>query len=375
MKPCIRIFLSVFLPVLLLQGCMPKPPPLGPPVVQVIDVAQKDVPVYAFWVGILDGSVNAEIRAMVSGYLIKQDYKDGTFVKKGDLLFELDPRPFQATLDQATAQLGKTEQSVKRLTPLVAQNAVSQQDLDNAIQDNLAAKAQADAARINLEFTKITSPIDGIASIAVPGIGDLVSPSSGALATVSQMDPIKVNFIVGEQDYLYAIKKYLDGEKRELNKIRQMELELILANGMTYSQKGQLTAVDRQLDPRTGSIRLTGEFPNPDRLLRPGQFARIRAKVDTKQGALLVPQRAVMELQGMYQVAVVGADNKVSIRAVEVGEQDGSMWIIEKGLKPGDKVVVEGVQKVKDGLDVTVEPFTPVAETAPVAADSTPKAE
>ena len=374
MKPYTRIFLSTVLPVLLLQGCMPKPPPLGPPVVQVTDVIQKDVPVYAFWVGTLDGSVNAEIRAMVSGYLLKQDYQDGTFVKKGDLLFELDPRPFQATLDQATAQQGKTEQAVKRLTPLLAQNAVSQQDLDNAIQDNLAAKAQADAARINLEFTKIASPIDGIASIAAPGIGDLVSPSSGALATVSQLDPIKVNFIVGEQDYLLAIKKYLDGEKRELNKIREMELQLILANGMTYSQKGNLTAVDRQLDPRTGSIRLTGEFPNPDRLLRPGQFARIRAKVDTKQGALLVPQRAVMELQGMYQVAVVGADNKVTIRAVEVGEQDGSMWIIEKGLKPGDKVVVEGVQKVKDGLEVTVQPFKAVAETAPVA-DSTPKAE
>jgi membrane fusion protein (multidrug efflux system) len=375
MKPYIRLFLISVLPALVTAGCMPKPPPLGPPVVQVTDVVQKDVPVYAFWVGTLDGSVNAEIRAMVSGYLLKQDYQDGTFVKKGDLLFELDPRPFQATLDQATAQFGKTEQAVKRLTPLLAQNAVSQQDLDNAIQDNLAAKAQADAARINLEFTKIASPIDGIASIAVPGIGDLVSPSSGALATVSQMDPIKVNFIVGEQDYLYAIKKYLDGEKRELNKIREMELQLILANGMTYSRKGTLTAVDRQLDPRTGSIRLTGEFPNPDRLLRPGQFARVRAKVDLIEGALLVPQRAVMELQGMYQVAVVGADNKVSIRAVDVGEQDGSMWIVEKGLKAGDKVVVEGVQKVKDGLEVTVQPFAPVAETAPVAADSTPKAE
>ena len=374
MKPYTRLFIAAALSIFLVAGCMPKPPPLGPPVVQVIDVVQKDVPVYAYWVGTLDGSVNAEIRAMVSGYLLRQDYEDGRFVKKGDLLFELDPRPFQATLDQASAQLGKTEQDVKRLTPLVAQNAVSQQELDDAIQANLGAKAQADAAQINLEFTKIASPIDGVAAIAVPGIGDLISPSSGALTTVSQMDPIKVIFIVGEQDYLAYIKKYLDGEKRDPSKAREMELDLILANGMTYSQKGTTTAADRQLDPRTGSLRLTGEFPNPDSLLRPGQFARIRAKVDVKQGALLIPQRAVMELQGMYQVAVVGADNKVTIRAVEVGEQDGSMWIIEKGLKLGDKVVAEGVQKVKDGLEVTVQPFKAVAETAPVA-DSTPKAE
>lgn len=374
MKSTTRLLIAAALSIFLAAGCMPKPKPLGPPVVQVMDVVQKDVPVYAYWVGTLDGSINAEIRAMVSGYLLKQDYKDGMFVKKGDLLFELDARPFQATLDQALAQLGKTEQNVKRLTPLVAQNAMSQEELDDAVQDNLSAKAQADAARINLEFTKIASPIDGVASIAAPGIGDLVSPSSGLLATISQLDPIKVNFIVGEQDYLYAIKKYLDGEKRELNKIREMELELILANGMSYSEKGKLTAVDRQLDARTGSIRLTGEFPNPDRLLRPGQFARIRAKVDVKQGALLVPQRAVMELQGMYQVAVVGADNKVTIRAVDVGEQDGSMWIIEKGLKTGDKIVVEGVQKVKDGLEVTVQPYKTDVEPAP-AADSTPKAE
>ena len=374
MKPTMRLFIAAVLSTFVFAGCTPKPPPLGPPVVQVTDVVQRDVPLYAYWVGTLDGSVNAEIRAMVSGYLIKQEYEDGRFVKKGDLLFDLDPRPFQATLDQATAQLGKADQAVKRLTPLVAQNAVSQQELDDAIQDKLAAKAQVDAAQINLEFTKIASPIDGIASIAVPGIGDLVSPSSGLLATVSQMDPIKAIFIVGEQDYLYAIKKYLDGEKRELNKIREMELDLILANGMTYSQKGKMTSVDRQLDPRTGSIRLTGEFANPDRLLRPGQFARIRAKVDVIKGALLVPQRAVMELQGMYQVAVVGADNKVTIRNVEVGEQDGSMWIIEKGLNLGDKVVAEGVQKVKDGLLVTVQPFKAVAETAPVAA-STPEAE
>jgi membrane fusion protein, multidrug efflux system len=368
-----RLLIAAVLSTLLVAGCMPKPAPLGPPVVQVTDVVQKDVPVYAYWVGTLDGSVNAEIRAMVSGYLIKQGYEDGRFVKKGDLLFELDSRPFQATLDQATAQLGKTEQNVKRLTPLVAQNAVSQQELDNAIQDNLAAKAQAEAAQINLGFTKITSPIDGIASIAVPGIGDLVSPSSGLLATVSQMDPIKVIFIVGEQDYLAYIKKYLEGEKRDSSKALSIELDLILANGMTYPQKGKVTAVDRQLDPRTGSIRFTGEFPNADRLLRPGQFARIRAKVNEKKGAYLVPQRAVMELQGMYQVAVVGADSKVTIRNVDVGEQDGSMWVVEKGLNPGDKVVAEGVQKVKDGLLVTVEPFKPDAGTPP--ADSTPKAE
>lgn len=374
MKPYARLFIAAALSIFLAAGCMPKPKPLGLPVVLVADVVQKDVPIYAYWVGTLDGSINAEIRAMVSGYLIKQDYKDGTFVKKGDLLFELDSRPFQATLDQALAQLGKTEQNVKRLTPLVAQKAMSQEELDDAVQDNLAAKAQVESAQINLGFTKIASPIDGIASIAAPGIGDLVSPSSGLLATVSQMDPIKVNFIVGEQDYLYYIKRFLEGEKPDASKAREMELELILGNGMTYPQKGKVTAVDRQLDTRTGSIRFAGEFPNTGRLLRPGQFARIRAKVTVKEGALLVPQRAVTQLQGMYQVAVVGADNKVTVRNVEVGEEDGSMWIVEKGLNPGDKVVVEGLQKVKDGLEVTVQPYKADAEIAP-AADSIPKAE
>ena len=373
MKSIIKLFLSLAAGALMFQGCMPKPPPLGPPVVHVVDVEQRDVPVYAYWVGTLDGYVNAEIRAMVSGYLLKQNYEDGRFVKKGDLLFEIDPRPFQATLDQATAQLGKAEQDVKRLTPLVAQNAVSQQELDDATQSRLGAKAQVDAAQINLEFTKILSPIDGIASIASVQIGDLVSPSYGTLTTVSQMDPIKVNFIVGEQDYLEFIKKYLEGEKKPAEGMRNVELDLILANGMTYPQKGKVIAADRQLDPRTGSIRLSGAFPNPDYMLRPGQFARIRARIDVKKGAILVPQRAVTELQGMYQVAVVGADNKVTLRNVDVGDQDGSLWIIEKGLNPGDKVVAEGVQKVKDGLLVTVQPFKPGA-VAP-AADSTPKAE
>ena len=373
MKPYIRRILPVIISFLFFAGCMPKPPPLGPPVVHVVDVVQQDVPIYAQWTGTLDGNINAEIRAMVSGYLIRQNYEDGKFVKAGDVLFEIDPRPFQAILDQAKAQLTKTGLDVKRLTPLAAQNAISQQDLDNAIQANAAAKAQVDAAEINLGFTKITSPIDGIASIAVPGLGDLVSPNSGVMTTVSQLDPIKANFIVGEQDYLSRIKKYLDGEKLPPHGLPKMELELILANGMTYPQKGAVVAADRQLDPRTGSIRLTGTFPNPDFLLRPGQFARIRAAVDVQKGALLVPQRAVTQLQGSYQIAVVGSDNKVTIRDVDVGEQVGTMWIIKKGLSLGDKVIAEGVQKVKDGMVVTVQPFAP-AGAAPASAE-TPKAE
>ncbi len=373
MKPTDRVFIPAVLFAFLLSGCMPKPQPLGPPVVQVTDVVQKDVPMYGQWVGTLDGNINAEIRAMVSGYLIRQAYEDGKFVKKGDLLFEIDPRPFQAALDQARAQLVKNEQDVARLTPLAKQNAVSQQELDNAIQARAGAQAQVDAAEVNLGFTKITSPVDGIAAIAIPGLGNLVSPNSGPLTTVSQLDPIKVNFIVGEQEYLRYVEQFLDGNKPLSGEVFHAELALILASGTVYPQKGKVVAVDRQLDPRTGSIRLTGAFPNPEYLLRPGQFARVRAKIGVRQGALLVPQRAVTELQGSYQVAVVGADNKVTIRNVEMGPREGSMWIVAKGLNPGEKVVAEGVQKVKDGLLVTVQPFAPGA--AAPAAEPTPKAE
>lgn len=373
MKPTTRLLIAAALSTFLAAGCMPKPPPLGPPVVQVVEVVQKDVPISAKWVGTLDGNINAEIRAMVSGYLTKQAYKDGQYVKAGDLLFEIDPRPFQATLDQAKAQLTKTEQDVKRLTPLVKQNAVSQEELDDAIQANLAAKAQVDAAQINLDFTKIASPIDGIAGIAVPGLGDLVGPSSGPLTTVSQMDPIKANFIVGEQGYLAYVRRFLEGGQAAPHGLPQIELQLILADGKPYPQPGKVIAADRQLDPRTGSIKMTGAFANPDYLLRPGQFARIRATMGVETGALLIPSRAVTELQGSFQVGVVGSDNRVTIRNVDAGAQVDSMWIIKKGLNPGDKVVAEGVQKVKDGLLVTVQPFAP-GGAAPAAA-ATPKAE
>lgn len=337
---------------------------------QVTDVVQQDVPFYASWIGTLDGNINADIRAMVSGYLIRKAYQDGKYVQQGDLLFEIDPRPFQATLDQATAQLVKTEHDVKRLTPLVAQNAVSQEELDDAIQARAAAQAQVDAARINLGFTRIVSPIDGIAAIAVPGLGDLVSPSSGPLTTVSQLDPIKVTFILGEQDYLAFIQKFLDGRAEQPYQLPDAELELILANDAVYPLKGKLVAADRQLDPRTGSIRMTGAFPNPQYLLRPGQFARIRAKIGVRQNALLVPQRAVTELQGSYQVAVVDADGKAGIRAVTLGERVGQLWVVTGGLQAGERVVAEGVQKVKNGLQVTVQPFVPAATNAAATAPS-----
>ncbi len=353
---------------LFLVGCKKEEKAAAsPPVVEVVDVIQKDVPIYSEYVGTADGLVNATIRAQVQGYLIKQNYKEGDVVRKGQVLFEIDPRTFQASLEQAKGQLAIqkarwdiTKANLKRIKPLAEQNAVSQKDLDDAIGAEdaarasvIAAQAVVDKAQLDLGFTKITSPVDGIAGIAKAQIGNLVGPGiMEDLTIVSTVDPIKVYVQISEQEYLRV------AENRQKSS-QPRPLELILAGGTVYPRKGEFAFADRQVDVRTGTIRIATLFPNPGNLLRPGQFAKIRVMTETRKGALLVTQRAVGEMQGRYLVAVVGADNKVDVRPVQVAEQVGSDWIIAKGLKPGEKVVAEGIQKVKPGQVVTPKPFEP----------------
>jgi len=388
----------------------------SPPGVQVVEVQQKDVPIYGEWIGTLDGLVNADIKAEVSGYLLKQNYVEGSFVRKGQSLFEIDPRPFQAALDQAQGQLAqasggaaqamaqlvqsqaqvtaaeanqrKAQLDEDRYIPLAKQEAITQQDLDNATQGNLAAKALVQAAkagvetakaqiqaanaaveaakaavataRLNLGFTQLTSPIDGIAGQAQQQVGALVSPASGAVTTVSTVDPIKVYFTVSEQEYLDFNRRFPTQASRDAETGR-LPLELILADGTTYARTGKFLFADRQVNQTTGAIRLAGLFSNPGNILRPGQYGRVRASTRTHQNALLVPQRAVSELQGTYQVAVVDHANKIEIRTVTVGDRTGRMWIVDEGLKPGERVVAEGVQKVGPGLTVKPEPFADAA--------------
>lgn len=381
------LLLGAVLFLVFITSCKPTLPPAGPPEVQVVPVAQKDVPFYREWVGSCDGSTNATIRAQISGYVWRRVYQEGRNVKKGDLLFEIDPRPFEAVLSQAKAdlaraeaQLGKTDLDVKRYTPLAKEQAISQQELDDAIQSDLAAKAQVLAskasvqqAQLNLDFTKITSLIPGVAGIAKVDVGDLVSPSSGELTTVSTVDPIRTHFYLSEQEYLRAVKQpQVSGWQ---DKGPGPELTLHLADGSTYPHKGFINAVDRQVDEKTGTIHLTALFPNPDQMLRPGLFVRVQALITTIRNALVVPQRAVNELQGKYQVAVVGKDGKASIRPVTVGERYGSDWVITQGLKAGEQVVVEGLQKARDGITVVAKPFVapdanppaPVASPVPAA--------
>jgi RND family efflux transporter MFP subunit len=361
----------------------------APPEVQVVQVAQRDVPIYAEWIGTLDGLVNADVRAQVTGYLMKQAYLEGAYVKKGDLLFQIDPRPFQAVLDQAQGQLAqakamlanaeavevRTQLDVNRYTPLAKEQAASQQDLDNSVQNNLAAKATVETAkaqiqtyeaavetaRINLEFTRLIAPIDGIAGQAVLQVGALVSPASGAVTSVSTLDPIKVYFTVGEPQYLAFRNRYPTDESRA-QADKNLHLQLILADGSVYPQEGTFYFADRQVNESTGAIRLAALFPNPRNLLRPGGYARVRGVVRTQKDAVLVPQRAVSELQGSYQVAVVGADNKISIRTVTVGDRIGSDWVISDGVKSGETVVAEGVQKVRPGAQVVPKPFAAQAK-------------
>jgi membrane fusion protein (multidrug efflux system) len=381
--------------------------------VLVAAVQQKDVPLYREWIGSLDGLVNAEIKAQVSGYLVTQEYTEGSFVRKGQLLFQIDPRPFQAELDQAEGRLAQSqaqlEQSraqlaqaeaqvavaeanqhrvqldVDRYTPLAQQHAITDQDLDNATQNNMAAKAQLQAARaqaetdkaqitattaavqsakaavetarINLGFARLTAPIDGIPGIAQLQVGALVSPASGPITTVSTLDPIKVYFTISEQEYLARKRQYPTPEEF-LDARRRLQLELILADGTTYPYKGKVYFSDRQVDIKTGDIRIAGLFPNPGNVLRPGQYGRIRTAIQVQEHALLVPQQAIFDLQGTRQLAVVDDNNTVSIRSVTLGETVGPNWIVSDGVKPGERVIVEGVQKVRPGVQVDPKPYT-----------------
>ena len=415
------------LALILLSGCGKGQGQQAAPVptVEVVEIVSQDIPVYSEWIASLDGSINATIRAQVQGYLIKQLYREGDFVRKGQTLFEIDPRPFQAAMDQAKADLeqaraswskskaaleqtkadvarmealhANTKANLKRVKPLVEQDLMSQKDLDDsvgaeqstaasvnaarasvnaaeasivAVQASVSgAQAAMEKARLNLSFTRITSPIDGVAGIAKAQIGNLVGPGSvEELTTVSAVNPIKVYIPMSEQEYMRDAQ---NGHGRT-----QQVLDLILADGSVYPHKGAFTFADRQVDVGTGTIKLAALFPNPGNILRPGQFSRVRAQTKIKQGALLVPQRAVMELQGSYQVAVVGPDNKVDIRSVKVAERVGNLWVIDTGLKPGERVVVEGVQKVRAGATVNPKPFateaSPEAEAKPPATPEEP---
>jgi membrane fusion protein (multidrug efflux system) len=434
---------GVALLMLLVAGRSNKPAQAAPrPLdVEVVQVAQRDVPTYSEWIGTTDGLVNADIKAQVTGYLLRQAYKEGSFVRQGQLLFEIDPRPFQAALDQAQAQVaqfqGQLEQAVSqvaqaeaqvaqatsnlsqaeaqleqaragqvkaqldadRYAPLLEQRAVTRQEYDNAVQANVAAQAQVKAAeagvetaraglraaraqvgtakaaiatvkgqienaraavrtaQLNLGFTHILAPIDGIAGIAEAQVGNLVGPQSAPLTTVSTVDPIEVDFTLSEQEYLSFNKRSLIAA-RQFGSVARIELELVLADGTLYPQKGSFYFADRQVDQKTGAIRMAGIFPNPGNVLRPGQYGRVRAVTSTRTGALLVPQRAVTELQGGYQVAVASADNRAEIRAVKVGERTGSLWVVEDGLQAGESVIVEGLQRVRPGAAVNPKPYS-----------------
>lgn len=354
---------------LALCGCG-KPQALvdGPVEVVVTSVSQRDVPVTQTWVASLHGFVDAQIRAQVSGYLMQQDYRDGGIVKKGDLLFEIDPRPFraalavtQAQLKQAEAQLGKTEQDVKRYGPLAKNQAISQQEYDDAVQVNLAAQAQVaasraavDQAQLNLDFTRITSPVDGVAGIVQAQVGDLVGPGTGILTSVSTVDPMRVYFPISEQSYL-DFRTDHPGAMEEFTP--DIRLELILSNGSVYPFPGKFYAADREIDPNTGTLQIAALFPNPQNLLRPGQYGRIRAVVRTIKGALLVPQRALTELQGGYQIAVVDETNHAHFRVVKAGPQISTDVVVDGNLRPGERVIVEGFQKVQEGLAVQPLPY------------------
>jgi len=365
-------------------GCAQKKAPTGAaPHVQVAQVVQQDVSIYSEWVATLDGYVNAQIQPQVSGYLIKQNYSEGSFVHKDDVLFEIDPRPFQAVLDQvkallaqAEAQLGNATLNVNRDIPEAEANAIARSQLEADTQAQSAAKATVAAARaaveqaaLNLSFTKVRSLISGIAGIAQVQVGNLVTPSA-VLTSVSQVDPIKTYFPISAEDYLRIADKIHPETVNLLSSAAPIPLQLILLNGSTYARSGSILFADRQVDQQTGTIRIAGAFANPGNILRPGQYAKVRAVTRVLQGALMVPQRAVSQLQGSTQVAVVGTDNKVTIRSVQTGERVDTMWVITGGLTAGDRVVAEGVQKIKDGSTVTPTPFTSASAPTPLTTAS-----
>jgi len=385
MKP--SIITAFVIAALTFVSCSRKPPPAGPsaPEVLVTTVQPRDVPRVLERVATLDGFINANINAQVQGYIISRDYKEGSAVKKGDLLFQIDPRPFEAALAQAKGTLAKDQANwakadadQKRALDLFNRKVISDQERDTAVAAAGSSRANVEAdeaavkqAELNLGYTKVISPIDGIAAIATAQVGDLVGPSTGSLTSVSQLDPIKAVVTAGEGPFTDFISRHPDPDERQ-RYITSLEFELILGNGNVYPQKGKFYALDRNLDPKTGSIRYEVTFPNIGNNLRPGQFGKVRFVADMKKGAMVVPQEAVNELQGGYQVAVVDQNNKVSIRPVKMGERIGALWEVTEGLKPGDKVVVQGTQKAREGSAVTPKEWTPPAQQ--VAADSSPTA-
>ena len=370
-----RLLLTVLTCALGAACAKKEAPPAVIPDVQVTDVIQRDEPIYSEWIGTLDGFVNAEIHPKIEGYLLKQAYKEGTLVKQGDTLFQIDPRQFQAALDQAKgvqarsqASLAKAKLDVERYTPLAAQKAISQQELDNAVAAEREAAAAADSAKanvtqaqLNLDWTRVSSPITGVVGIALAQVGDLVNPQT-LMTTVSQVDPIKVHFNISEKEYLRYAEKINQPIPPE--EAAEGKLELVLDDGTVFPERGKVLVANRQVDVKTGTMEVRGSFANPGNILRPGQYARVRATMETKKGALLVPQRAVSELQGAYLVGVVGSDGKADIRNVKVGERIGSLWIIDKGLNPGDKVIVEGLAFVKPGMTVNAKPVPPEGAAA-----------
>jgi RND family efflux transporter MFP subunit len=344
------------------------PPP--PPVVEIAPVIQKDVPVHGEWVGTLEGYVNAQIQPQVSGYLIRQDYREGAPVKKGQILFQIDPRPFQAALDQAKGQLARVEAqmanaelNVKRDIPEAEAHAIPQSQLDTDTQSLRGEKAAVAAdqatveqARLNLGYTRVVSLIDGIAGITTVQVGNLVGPTT-VLTSVSQVNPIKVYFPISEQEYLRMADGGASGSVDWMRHASRIPLQLTLSDGSTYSHPGKIIFADRQVNAQTGTIQIVGEFPNPRNLLRPGQYARIQAPTGNTTGALLVPQAAVSQIQGTYQVTVVGADNRAQLRTIKVGPTVGTLWVITSGLKAGERVVAAGADKVKEGELVNPVPF------------------
>jgi membrane fusion protein, multidrug efflux system len=371
----LRHTLLLSVPLLLFSGCEKKEAvaPPSPPSVKVVEVIQKDVPIYSEWVAQLNGDTNAQIMPKVQGYVLRKNYQEGFFVSKGQLLFEIDPRPFEAALHQSEAQvavakadLSKAETDRARDTPLAAQSAIPQKQLDNDISAEDASKAQVDAAnamleqaQLNLEWTKVYCPIDGVAGVANSQVGDLVGPAT-KMTTISQVDPIRAYFSIAENAYLQSAARIYDviggGGKGGA-----LAVEFIQADEVSYPNTGRIILVNREVSSQTGTIQFAAEFSNPKGILRPGGFGRVRIKTGENKNALLVPQAAVLEVQSAYQVVVIGADNKASFRPVKVGERVGNNWVITEGLKPGERVVAEGFMKVRDGMTVTVEPLQTAA--------------
>ncbi len=351
------------------------PPPMK---VTVVKAVQTNVPLTGEWVGTLDGYVNAQIQPQASGYLIRQDYREGAQVEKGQVLFEIDPRPFEAALDQAQGQLGQAQAqlslaqiNVNRDTPLAEARAIARSQLDNDIQQKAQAEASVKSAeaavataKLNLGFTKVRSLITGVAGQATTQVGNLVSTQS-ILTSVSQLDPIKVYFSISDSEYLALSKRAREGGSDLLHGASKIPLTLTLSNGETYSQKGRVAFVDRQLNSQTGAIRIAAAFPNPGNVLRPGQFARVKAETEVRHDAILVPQVAVTELQGQEQIYTVGPNNTVHLNNVTLGPQYGDKWVVDSGLEGGSLVIVDNLQKLREGAPVN--PQLEQSQAAPVA--------